>query len=76
MEVSTVIAVVGFALTIGVNVALVGRWSGKTSAQITAIQHDIKRLEVKQDKSNNLKERMAVVEQSAKSAHHRIDELD
>ena len=31
-------------------------------------------LEKKQDKHNNLIERMAVVEQSVKSAHHRMDE--
>lgn len=32
-------------------------------------------LEKKQDKHNNLVERMVVVEQSTKSAHHRIDEM-
>ena len=32
-------------------------------------------LEQKMDKHNNLQERMAVVEQSTKSAHHRIDEI-
>lgn len=37
-------------------------------------EEHIKRLEEKQDKHNNLIERMAIVEQSAKSAHHRIDE--
>lgn len=35
----------------------------------------IERLEEKQDKHNNLIERMAIVEQSTKSAHHRIDDL-
>lgn len=32
-------------------------------------------LEQKMDKHNNLQERMAVVEQSVKSAHHRIDDI-
>lgn len=32
-------------------------------------------LEKKQDKHNGLIERMVVVEQSCKSAHHRIDEI-
>lgn len=32
-------------------------------------------LEQKMDKHNNLQERMALVEQSAKSAHHRIDDI-
>ncbi len=33
-------------------------------------------LEKKQDKHNSLIERMVVVEQSVKSAHHRIDEVE
>lgn len=33
------------------------------------------RVEEKQDKHNNLIERMVIVEQSTKSAHHRIDEM-
>jgi len=36
----------------------------------------IKELEKKVDKHNNLVERMVVVEQSTKSAHHRLDELE
>lgn len=36
---------------------------------------DIKELDEKVHKHNNLVERMAIVEQSAKSAHHRIDEM-
>lgn len=36
---------------------------------------DIRRLETKQDKYNTLQERIATVEQSSKSAHHRIDAL-
>lgn len=39
-------------------------------------EEHIKRLEVKQDKHNNLIERMAIVEQSTKSAHHRLDMLE
>ena len=35
----------------------------------------IKILEKKMDIHNRLQDRMAVVEQSTKSAHHRIDEL-
>lgn len=35
----------------------------------------ISRLETKQDKHNCLIERMAIVESSTKSAHHRLDEL-
>lgn len=35
----------------------------------------INQLEDKVNKHNNLIERMAIVEQSTKSAHHRLDEL-
>lgn len=35
----------------------------------------LEQLEAKVNKHNNLIERMAAVEQSVKSAHHRIDEL-
>ncbi len=35
----------------------------------------VEQLEKKVDKHNNLVERMAVAENSLKSAHHRIDEL-
>lgn len=37
---------------------------------------DFDRLEKKQDKHNNLIERMAKVEESSKSAHHRIDGME
>jgi len=75
MELTSVIAVIGILISIGVNVALVARWSGKTSEQIISVKEDIKRLEGKQDKHNCLVERMAAVEQRSSSAHHRIDEL-
>ena len=75
MDNSTVITICGFILTISVNVALVARWNGKTSAQISAMQADILRLEKKQDESNQVKERLVKCEESVKSAHHRIDEL-
>ncbi len=34
----------------------------------------LKYIEKKQDKHNNLVERMVIVEQSTRSAHHRLDE--
>ena len=39
------------------------------------MKSDIKELDDKVHKHNNLVERMALVEQSTKSAHHRIDEI-
>lgn len=43
---------------------------------IKAIKDDIIRLEQKQDKHNNVIERVCIVEQSCKSAHHRLDYYD
>jgi hypothetical protein len=40
------------------------------------VKEDINRLEKKQDKHNGLIERMVVVEQSCKSAHHRLDHME
>ena len=39
------------------------------------MKSDIKELDEKVHKHNNLVERMAIVEQSTKSAHHRIDDI-
>lgn len=46
------------------------------STHIGYIKEDISRLETKQDKHNGLIERMVKVEESVKSAHHRIDEKE
>lgn len=64
-----------FLLVIIVNVLSAGIFVGGLAVSIKFIEEQICRLEEKQDKHNNLIERMAVVEQSTKSAHHRIDEL-
>ena len=44
-----------------------------TSSRLTTYR--IEKLEEKVNKHNNLIERMVAVEQSTKSAHHRLDEL-
>ena len=51
-----------------------GSWMGVRQSN-KLVNYRIDRLEEKVTKHNNLVERMTVVEQSAKSAHHRIDEL-
>lgn len=53
---------------------LVGSLAGIMKAN-RLTNYRIEQLEEKVKKHNNLVERMAVVEQSAKSAHHRLDEL-
>jgi cell division protein FtsL len=48
--------------------------TGITSSRLTIFRID--QLERKVEKHNNLVERMVAVEQSTKSAHHRIDGLE
>lgn len=58
--------------------SLLGTLGGSIIGILTANQltkYRIEQLEKKVNKHNNLVERMIVVEQSAKSAHHRIDEI-
>ena len=58
----------GFWLQLLVYAVSIGSFAG-------VILTKIGYLEKKMDKHNGLVERMAVVEQSCKSAHHRIDEI-
>ena len=62
-------------ILIAINVLSAGVFLGSLSVAIKYIEQQIKRLEEKQDKHNCLIERMVKVEESTKSAHHRIDEL-
>ena len=51
-----------------------GSWMGVRQSN-KLVNYRIDRLEEKVTKHSNLVERMTIVEQSTKSAHHRIDEL-
>ena len=53
---------------------IVGSFGGIMAAN-RLTTYRLEQLEEKVKKHNNLVERMAIVEQSTKSAHHRIDEL-
>lgn len=58
--------------------SLVGTLVGSLAGIMTAnrlTNYRIEQLEEKVRKHNNLVERMIIVEQSTKSAHHRIDDL-
>lgn len=67
---NTEILVAGFSL-VG---TLVGSLTGiMTANKLTTYR--IEQLEKKVEKHNNLADRMIMVEQSTKSAHHRLDEL-
>lgn len=63
-------------LLVIINVVSAGVFIGGLAVSIKFIEQQIKRLEEKQDRHNNLIERMAAVEQSAKSAHHRINNIE
>ena len=52
-----------------------GSWFGVRESN-RLVTFRLAALEAKVTKHNNLVERMVVVEQSTKSAHHRIDELE
>lgn len=62
-------------IVIIVNLVSIGIWVGSISSFKKHINYRLDKLEAKQDKHNNLIERMAIVEQSTKSAHHRIDDM-
>ena len=58
--------------------SLLGTLVGSLAGIMTANKltpYRLEQLEEKVKKHNNLVERMAIVEQSTKSAHHRIDEI-
>lgn len=65
-----------FLLLLIINIISAGIALGSYTRSIAYIEEHIKRLEEKQDKHNSLIERMVIVEQSVKSAHHRIDEIE
>ena len=68
MKTEIIVALISFAGT------LIGTLSGIiASGRLTAYR--ISQLEKKVEKHNNLVERMIKVENSVKSAHHRIDEI-
>lgn len=62
-----------FLLLLVTNLLTAGIFIGGLAMSIKFIEAQISRLEKKQDKHNNLIERMVVVEQSCKSAHKRLD---
>lgn len=64
------------AIVLIVNLVSIGIWVGSMSSFKKHINYRLDKLEEKQDKHNNLIERMAIVEQSTKSAHHRLDHLE
>lgn len=86
MSLELIIAGLALFITIIVNIIAVSFFAGilKSNQEhqkemLALLKEDFKehfaRLEQKQDKHNNLIERMGVVESSLKAAHHRIDDM-
>ena len=71
MQISTELLVgfIGIFLTIFIEGCL-------TSNKFGRLEANVNELKTKQDKHNNLIERMVIVEQSTKSAHHRIEYIE
>lgn len=87
MTIELIISGVALFITIIVNIVLIAFFSGQLKSNqehqkemLELLRLEFKehfdRVEKKQDKHNNLIERMVVVEQSSKSAHHRIDMIE
>lgn len=68
MESAIVVAIISGVFT------LIGSFSGILISNRLST-YRIGQLEKKVEKHNNLVERMTIVEQSTKSAHHRLDEI-
>ncbi len=64
-----------FLLLLAINLLTAGIFIGGLAMSIKFIEQQIRRLEEKQDKHNNLIERMVRVEDSTKSAHKRINDV-
>ncbi len=74
IEILTII--VGFAFFMGQQKAGLKNLGDSVRKDIKYIEEKIDKLEKKQDKHNGLIERMVMVEQSTKSSHHRLDEVE
>ena len=68
MDSTIIVALIMAAATIIAQIAIAFRSNN-------VILYRLDKVEEKQDKHNNLIERMTKCEESTKSAHHRIDEL-
>ncbi len=65
-----------FLMSVGIQLLSIGIVIGIYKTTINFMQQQIAELKEDMRKYNNILERMICVEQSAKSAHHRIDALE
>ena len=76
MQTEIIVAIIAFIGTVAGSYFANSKTTAVMQEQIKGIKEDIKTLSTRVDKHNNLVERMAKVEDSTKSAHHRIDHLE
>lgn len=75
MDNEILIAILAFIGTLSGSYFANNKTTAVMQEQIKDVKGDISILSTRVDKHNNLIERMAVVEQSCKSAHHRLDKM-
>lgn len=75
METEIVVAILAFVGTLAGSYFSNNKNTAVMQEQIKDVKGDITILSNRVDKHNNLIERMVKVEESTKSAHHRIDEI-
>ena len=75
MDTEVIVAAIAFIGILVVSYFANSKSTAVMQEQIKSIKEEINTLSNRVDKHNNLVERMAKVEDSAKSAHHRITEL-
>lgn len=76
VTVGTAVALIVSIIGLVVQIVAVGIYIGKLEGFKALVDFRFQTLEKKQDKHNNLIERMTRVEDSTKSAHHRIDDIE
>lgn len=75
MNTEVIVAILAFVGTLAGSYFSNNKNTAVMQEQVKDLKEDITVLSNRVDKHNNLIERMAVVEQSCKSAHHRLDNI-
>nr|DAW52280.1 MAG TPA: Septum formation initiator [Caudoviricetes sp.] len=76
MQTEIIVAIIAFIGTLAGSYFANSKTTAVMQEQIKSLKEEINILSTRVDKHNNLVERMAKVEDSTKSAHHRIDHLE
>ena len=76
MQTEIIVAIIAFIGTLAGSYFANSKTTAVMQEQIKSLKEEINILSTRVDKHNNLVERISAVEQSTKSAHHRIDHLE